>query len=507
MCKSDLVEVTWECGAHSTLPHLWLRDNCDCDDCRISQTSEKKFILSDVPPDLAPVEADVVDGCLRIVWPDGHQTIYDSKVLRTGGRSRSANWSPWPKQFVPERYAYQAFLDDDRVAAAAISLFMDQGALILSEAPDVPGTLEMLAPRLGPIREVLFDRIHNVKVDPAGYNVAHTPLPLPPHNDFASYTWPPSVQALHMLVNEAKGGKSFIVDGWSILSTLRDEEPNFFEVLCTMPVPFREFDSDNETYAEAPIVRLDARGRIDGLRFSNQLMQTIDPNDPDALEFYRAYHALCRRITDPRNRSVFRLDGGEILVVAAHRVLHGREAFEVTGPRHLQDAYFDLVFAHDAGNAELQADRVLGWLRQMEGDSPYQISRLDHCLQTATRAEKDGADDETITCALLHDIGDILAPANHSQVAAALLAPFISEKNHWIVKHHGLFQGYYWFEYAGRDPNARDRFKGHEHYEACADFCARWDQVSFDPNYVMQPLEHFEPLVRSLFAQDPKPYF
>ena len=168
---------------------------------------------------------------------------------------------------------------------------------------------------------------------------------------------------------------------------------------------------------------------------------------------------------------------------------------------------YDLVFAHDAAIAAGQADRVLDWLRQMDGDSPYQISRLEHCLQTATRAENDGADDETIACALLHDIGDILAPTNHAQVAAALLAPYVNEKNHWIVKHHGLFQGYYWFEYAGLDPDARDRFKDHEYYADCADFCARWDQTSFDPGYKTQPLAHFEPLVRDLFSREPKPFF
>lgn len=183
------------------------------------------------------------------------------------------------------------------------------------------------------------------------------------------------------------------------------------------------------------------------------------------------------------------------------------EKAKFTAMEHGTQADYDLVFAHDAANVAGQADRVLDWLRQMDGDSPYQISRLEHCLQTATRAENDGADDETVVCALLHDIGDILAPTNHSQVAAALLAPYVSEKNHWIVKHHGLFQGYYWFEYVGRDPNARDRYRDHEHFEACADFCARWDQVSFDPNYPTHPLEHFEPLVRSLFAQDPKPFF
>lgn len=342
VCNSDWIEVTWACGSHGTFPNLWLRDNCDCGDCRIAQTSEKKFMVSDVPADLAPTEVGVVDDCLRIVWPDGHQTSYDGEMLRNAGRSRGSDWSQWPPGFVPERYSYRAFLDHDRVAAAAISVFLDTGAFILSEAPDVPGTLESLAPRLGPVRELLFDRIHNVKVDPAGYNVAHTPLALPPHNDFASYTWPPSVQALHMQVNEATGGDSFIVDGWSVIESLREDRPDFFDSLCAVSVPFREFDNDNETYAEQPIVSCDASGRLVGFRFSNQLMQTLDPTHPDALGFYRAYHELCRRITDPRNRSNFRLHGGEILIVAAHRVLHGREAFEQTGPRHLQDAYFEL---------------------------------------------------------------------------------------------------------------------------------------------------------------------
>lgn len=183
------------------------------------------------------------------------------------------------------------------------------------------------------------------------------------------------------------------------------------------------------------------------------------------------------------------------------------EKVAFTAMAHGTQADYDLVFAHDAENVAAQADRILDWLRLMDGDSPYQVSRLDHCLQTATRAEKDGADDETIACALLHDIGDILAPTNHSQVAAALLAPYISEKNHWIVRHHGLFQGYYWFEYAGMDPDARDRYESHEHYEACVDFCARWDQVSFDPSFATRPLEHFEPLVRDLFSQEPKACF
>lgn len=162
---------------------------------------------------------------------------------------------------------------------------------------------------------------------------------------------------------------------------------------------------------------------------------------------------------------------------------------------------YDLISEHDAENASDLAERVLGWLQSMDGDSPYQISRLDHSLQTATRAEADGADDETVVCALLHDIGDVLGPANHSQLAAALLRPYVSEKNYWIVLHHGLFQGYYWFEHYGKDKNQRDALKDHPHYQACVDFCARWDQTSFDPDYPTKPLAHFADRVRKVLAQ------
>lgn len=178
---------------------------------------------------------------------------------------------------------------------------------------------------------------------------------------------------------------------------------------------------------------------------------------------------------------------------------------EFTAMENATRSDYDLVFQHEDKNIEGQADRVIEWLGMMAGDSPYQISRLDHCLQTATRAEIDGADDETIVCALLHDIGDILAPANHSQIGAALLRPYVSEKNYWIVLHHGLFQGYYWMHHYDQDRHARDQLRDHPHYQACVDFCARWDQPSFDPDYTTQPLDHYIPLIRTVFSRKPKP--
>lgn len=327
----------WRCR----LPFLWLRDNCPCSECRIAQTSEKRFVLASVPRDLAPEQVDMLGDELRIVWPDGHQTRFACGYLRSLGDVRASPHSSWPNGYVPSLYDFDEFLGDDALALTALDEFVAFGAIVLADAPTEPGTVEDLAARLGPVREVLFARIHDVQVDAGGYNVAHTALPLPPHNDFASYTWPPSVQALHMLANEASGGQSIIVDGLAVLQALRAEEPGMFERLCRMPVPFREFDDDNETYAAEPIVRIGVDGEIRGIRFSNQLMQAIDPNLPDAGAFYAAYHELCRRVLDPATHSAFRLDGGQVLIVAAHRVLHGREAFEAGGRRHLQDAYFE----------------------------------------------------------------------------------------------------------------------------------------------------------------------
>ena len=150
------------------------------------------------------------------------------------------------------------------------------------------------------------------------------------------------------------------------------------------------------------------------------------------------------------------------------------------------------------------ADNVLANLKKLEGDKMgYKIDRYQHSLQSATRAMRDGADEELTVCALLHDIGDLLAPENHSDLAASILRPYVSEENYWLVKHHGVFQGYYFFHHIGLDRNEREQFRGHPMFERTALFCEKWDQNSFDPNYDTAPIEQFEPMVRRLFDKPP----
>ena len=150
---------------------------------------------------------------------------------------------------------------------------------------------------------------------------------------------------------------------------------------------------------------------------------------------------------------------------------------------------------------------VLGALKKLQGDTlGYQVDRFVHSLQTATRAFRDGADEETVVVALLHDIGDLLAPENHADLAAAVLKPYVSEANHWMVRYHPVFQGYYYYHHIGRDRFAFEKFRGHAHFERTQMFCAEWDQMSFDPDYDTMPLAAFEPMVRRLFTKKPFVY-
>jgi predicted HD phosphohydrolase len=149
--------------------------------------------------------------------------------------------------------------------------------------------------------------------------------------------------------------------------------------------------------------------------------------------------------------------------------------------------------------------RLLEHMKLLKGDTGgFAVDRLTHCLQTATRAHKDGRDTEYVVCALLHDIGDTLGPSNHADIAATILEPYVSEENHWIVKHHGIFQGYYFFHFLGLDKNMRDKYKNNKHFDKCAEFCAKYDQNSFDPDYESYNLDFFIPMVEEVFRAPKK---
>jgi predicted HD phosphohydrolase len=169
------------------------------------------------------------------------------------------------------------------------------------------------------------------------------------------------------------------------------------------------------------------------------------------------------------------------------------------GTREEYEMLDALEQVHRAGTA----DRLLRELRNQseESLSGYKITRLEHGLQAATRARNDGADTDWVVAALLHDIGDGLAPQNHDKFAAEIMRPYLREEITWVVEHHGIFQMYYYAHHYGWDKELRQKYSDSPYYQTCVDFCERWDQSSFDPDYPIDALESFEAQVREVFAR------
>jgi predicted HD phosphohydrolase len=194
---------------------------------------------------------------------------------------------------------------------------------------------------------------------------------------------------------------------------------------------------------------------------------------------------------------------GESEMDVSEQTLHGagerakfREMAEGT------QADWTIIGGHFREFAGGVGDRVLDHLKLLDGDfGGFPVCRLEHSLQTATRAWRDGRNERYTVMALLHDIGDTLGSFNHPDVAAAIVKPFVTEEEHWICQHHGFFQGYYYFHFLGMDREVRERFRDNPYFDSCAEFCAKYDQNSFDPDYKSEPLEFFVPMVHQVMAR------
>lgn len=334
------------------LPNDWLRDNCPCPECRIVQTDERRrqpWLDSDAPTVAAVA---VVGEELHLTWVDGHQTAYTTDSwarIRTAASRGEYTVTLWTGDYQLGRFEHDAVLADADTHRRMFETFRRDGAVVVTDAPREPGTVVDFARSIGlTLIDSSLGFIFDVKVDPAGYNVAFTSEGLPPHNDNAQYSHPPSGQILSMLVNEASGGDSIVVDGWCVLEQLQALDPAAVDVLSRVEVGFRQYSSHADGFSRNPVVRRDVHGRFNHLRFSNQLMQPLPFDHPDLVEWYRAYRMLGRLVSERANQVRFRLHGGDMLFVNGYRALHARTAFQTDGPRHLQDVYFSTDDVHSA---------------------------------------------------------------------------------------------------------------------------------------------------------------
>jgi predicted HD phosphohydrolase len=148
------------------------------------------------------------------------------------------------------------------------------------------------------------------------------------------------------------------------------------------------------------------------------------------------------------------------------------------------------------------ARQILDMVRGLSAISDgFSVDQMQHALQTATRAERDGADEEVIVASLLHDVGKLISVPNHPKIAAEILKPYVRHDVYCMVAYHQDFQGRYYYEHLGMDPNLRDQHRDQTWYELAERFADQWDQKAFDPDYPVETLEHFESMVVQVFSQ------
>lgn len=349
---ADRVVIEWADGRVSPFHHVWLRDNCPCDQCVYSVTREQVFESVDAAEDLQPLATRIdTDGCLRIDWQDGHLSRFDPGWLRAHAyddesRAERLAGKPQPRLWHSDLqlpvFDFTALMNDNAALLQWLLAVRDIGLTQVRGVPTEPGSLKLIAQRISFIRESNFGVLFNVQSKADADSNAYTAFNLPLHTDLPTRELQPGLQFLHCLVNDAEGGESIFVDGFAIADALRLEDPQLFEALCEIPVEFRNKDRHSDYRCLAPVIALDALGRVAEIRMANFLRGAFDTSVAQMPLLYRAYRRLIAMTREPRFRLMQRLKPGELWCFDNRRTLHARNAFDpATGARHFQGCYVD----------------------------------------------------------------------------------------------------------------------------------------------------------------------
>ncbi|WP_282384646.1 MULTISPECIES: gamma-butyrobetaine dioxygenase [unclassified Pseudomonas] len=349
---ADRVVIEWADGRVSPFHHVWLRDNCPCDQCVYSVTREQVFESVDAAEDLRPLATRIdSDGCLRIDWQDGHLSRFDPGWLRAHAyddesRAERLAGKPqphlWHSDLQLPVFDYIALMNDNAALLQWLLAVRDIGLTQVRGVPTEPGSLKLIAQRISFIRESNFGVLFNVQSKADADSNAYTAFNLPLHTDLPTRELQPGLQFLHCLVNDAEGGESIFVDGFAIADALRLEDPQLFEALCEIPVEFRNKDRHSDYRCLAPIIAVDALGRVAEIRMANFLRGAFDTSVAQMPLLYRAYRRFIAMTREPRFRLMQRLKPGELWCFDNRRTLHARNAFDpATGARHFQGCYVD----------------------------------------------------------------------------------------------------------------------------------------------------------------------
>ncbi len=344
------LEIRWADGTVGTFPYIWLRDT---DPSGFHpDTGERAFELTSVPLDIAPEEAALDGDALAIRWPGAESASrFDLDWIKAHrpGRARHdpARVAPhvWRDELgaagIPRADA-SAILSDDAVLVDWLHRTKATGLSIVENIEGGGEAGMAVARRAGYLRETNFGTTFEVVSKPNPNNLAYTADALPLHTDLTNQELPPGYQFLHCIANEAEGGGSVFCDGFAVAEDLRASDPEAFELLTTVTVPFRFHDADTDIRARKAVITLDVNGEVSEICFNAHLADILDVDPEVMTAYYAAYRAFMERTRDPAYAVTLKLGAGEMVVFDNRRVLHGREAFDPsTGFRHLHGCYVD----------------------------------------------------------------------------------------------------------------------------------------------------------------------
>ena len=348
--SSRSAQVRWEDGTTGEFSVLMLRDNCFCNKCYSPAVGERVKLTASISPDTAIRSAKIQNGGVVIQWNDGHVSKYDANWLRQNiwsDRPPQPEFSPkpWTASIADSlpRFSHNELLADDRTLLQFLSEFRDYGISLVYDVPSNANEVEKFANQIAYVREIIFDRVADIRVSEDGYTQGFTSAALQPHTDCSGYRWPPNVFLFHCLANNVVGGESVYVDGQAVVEQLREERPEYLRFLTKTRTTFRLFSKTADTTTTASPVILDEWGNLDMLRYANWAVQPIRMSLLETEYYYTAYNALSRLIHSPDNQLIVKVRPGEMMVVNNHRILHGRKEFRPeTGGRHFQQVYMEV---------------------------------------------------------------------------------------------------------------------------------------------------------------------
>jgi gamma-butyrobetaine dioxygenase len=346
-------------------PPIWLRDNCGCDQCRDPHSGQKLFTINDIPADLA-VASVVDDGANVTVLfdPDGHRSCFawnwlnryaaDGPAVDPRTEDGKQLWTADTLDLAEVTGSWPLLLSSREERLWCLDAVLRLGFVLLREVPVTPGAVLDVAGEFGYVRETNYGRLFDVRVTPDATNLAFTARPIAPHTDNPYRDPVPTLQLLHCLVDGVDGGDSGLVDGFAVADQLRTRDPEAFAVLGRTPVTFRYRDESADLSATAPLIGLDAYGRIRSIRFNNRSTQALHGPYAETVEFYAAYRGFDRLLNAPEHCVTVHLTPGDCLVFDNTRILHARTGFTASGARHLQGCYADI----DATESEARVLRA-----------------------------------------------------------------------------------------------------------------------------------------------------